>query len=447
MYEFIYPLSIHDENIEMVKDLMTMFEISYVQDEKALVCSTQVDFKTSPETWVRTNLSRISLGLFPIYTIDIDFSFSDDYARLNGWDFKDIVLKYATYLAYAKLSDSFPIIKSSITNIYVNPDLSVDVALPTYSLVQKLKLYMIEYLNQGISFGTDNMEVSKANLTGKWNIIRCKDLIDGVKKRWEIQQLDPDACPMVFNNGNDEILIHRSRLTIQHPSPKIQVPSLLEAMKKYYSSCHDNLEAVVLEKINDMNLEEILKLVPIEEAGKRYCFLESTISQLEKQENPLTRRPFTEKSILTYQQLENGLRGLFDVGVLYGLYPSVPTKERVEVQSGIPRIARIFVDEKHRDLLGNIFLVEIVFDDGSVSSLFEISLPMVELDRIKILRENVERLWPTGYFLNLWQTAVYLNTEKISINSILDKKFLHAGSSIYDGNVALEALKHAEQNF
>jgi hypothetical protein len=507
---FAYPIGMHDlEDVEAIKQLCSLYDIFIIDDRdlSILICQTTVDFRVTPQEWIRYNLPIIKSGEYPTFTFSFDFSFFNDYNRLYGTSFHDTILKYAAYLAYTKLSEDSPIISSSITSISINNDLSITVALPSYSLASQMKLYMMEYLSayKPISINvfeeikhnnTSNGEVhtfvnsyfSQSSLIGKsknlqkhsetWNIETCKNLREGIIKRWMIQSIDEDADPMLFKDKSDtEVLIHRSHIIDIHTfnfseeNLKLAEETLTSKLRAFYTKCHDNIEAVSLEIINEMDLDELLELIPIEEKGKTYCFSNSTIENLQKLENPLTRRPLSTKTILTKQYLEEGLRGLFDIGPLFGLYPSIPLPIKEKIDIGIIKMTREYVNENRRDLVGNIYLVEVLFEDerhtfGNPSfpqssliegrkdyqkyknetsnTLFEISLPTVNLERVSQLREYVNTLWYSGYFLSNWETAVvkYLKPKSIFLlnnNSIL----LHASDSIFDGNIAFEMLGNA----
>ena len=492
---FAYPFGIHDlEEYEIIYELCKLYEINLQtksedrslrdyniidnKDLSLLICSTSIDFRMTPQEWIRSNLPLIRTGNFPNFTFSFDFSFFNDYIRLYGSSFRNVILKYVAHLAYAKLSDEHPTIAFSVTSIRINEDLSITVALPSYFLVKKFQNYMEEYLRNGIKYIENNEnKLSDSHgfvqkLNGSWNIETCKDLREGILKRWIVQQIDPDAYPMIFldeetdSNGFTQVLIHRSPLTIAYPpgiSPfnflsssenqtsekqtedlKLAEESLMKELRAFYTKCHDNIEAVTLENINEMNLDELLKLIPIEEKGKTYCFSNTTIGNLVQLENPLTRRPLSMKSILTQQYLEDGLRGLFNIGPLFGLYESIPLPIREPINIGIPKITREYVDPNRRDLVGNIYHVEILFENTTTTPLFSKSLPTINLERVSELEEYVNTLWYEGYFLSNWASVVvkYLKPKSLAV-LVNSPVLLHASSSIFDGNTALEMLRNA----
>jgi hypothetical protein len=446
---FTYSLGTFDlDDIPVFSDLCKLFNIKVIDDSDPsnIILQTDVDFYTSPQEWLRNNLPIVKFGQFPIFTLN-DFPLEGDYQKLYGEVFRNLILKYAAYLSFAELSDEERLITPFIFFITVNDDLSVSVPLPSYKCVKKFR------------------KIMKRTLKGPLSILNCLDFQDGILQRYKVQKVDPDAYPMILSDGKKEYLLHRSpfydfqerdvergnlrddlslekREKLGEKEKEVLreeklKEELLREMRNFHSKCHDNYEAVTLENINEMNLDELLNLISIEENGKNFCFSKETISKVEN--NPLTRSPLTEKTIMKMKYLDFGLRGVFDIGVLYGLYPEVPTKVRIPVKVGTPKITRIPTNEKERQLIGNLFSVEIVFPDDFSLEIFEISLPLIELDRIDKLREAVDKLWEKGYFLSYWTSAVvhYLSPPSFSIIPI-DLSF--AKDSIFDGNKALELL-------
>ena len=431
---FTYSFGIFDiEDHEIIRELCLMYDIKIVNDKNfsTMVLQTETDFYTTPEEWLRYNLPLIRSGNYPSFTFKI-FEYNEDYQMRYGTNFKDSIMKYVAYMAYAQLSDTNEIIKSSIFSIKINEDLSISVNLPTYSLVKEYK------------------EKVRSLLKIRYIVENCKDFKDGIIKRWIVQSVDPDAYPLVFKDKTDtDILVHRSPLALEYPSPfdyskknmEKAEKELLEEMRNYYKKCHDNIEPVTLEKISDLNLDELLTLVSITENNVTYCFTNDTISKVDK--NPLTRKNLSESTLNRVKYINYGLAGVFDVGVLYGLYSEFPEKINIKTEIGIPEVKRIRTSEKERQLVGNLFSVEVLFSDGTVTPLFNISLPTVDLENIDLLKNLVDKLWSSGFFLNNWYTAVnkYLKNIKSMPVLVTDTILLHASDSIFDGNVALNYLK------
>jgi len=431
---FAYSFGIFDiEDHEIISELCLMYEINIIDntDLSTLILQTDTDFYTTPEDWLRYNLPIIRAGNYPSFTFKI-FEYNEDYQMRYGTVFKDSILNYVAHMAFAQLSDVHEIISPFIFSIKINQDLSITVNLPTYSLVKKYKENVEKLLE--LTYVTEN----------------CKNFKDGVIKRWIVQSVDIDAYPMFFKDKTDTyILVHRSPLALEYPSPfdfskknleKAEKDLLIE-MRNFYTKCHDNIEPVTLEKISEMDLDSLLKLVAITENGITYCFTDDTISKVDK--NPLTRKSLSETTLNRVKYIDYGLSGIFNVGVLYGLYEDFPEKINVNIDIGIPEVTRVRTTEKERQLVGNLFSIEVLFSDETLTPLFNISLPTVGLENIDLLKEYVNKLWSSGFFLNYWYTAVnkYLKNIKSMPVLVTDKVLLHAGDSIFDGNVALNYLK------
>ena len=498
---FNYPFGVFDvEDHELIIELCEMFNIEIIdsRDLSNLILRlpqnidtnvanasspSDVDFRITPREWLFQNLQRIKNGEYPLFTFYPQI-FYGDYNRLYGKSNIDIILKYATNLVYAELSDEHEIIKPFARDIQVHTDLSVTVALPTYDLVKDLKERLQKKLKSGISLGKQDKvplgQLENNRVYGAWNIEPCKNLKEGIIKRWIVQTVDDDAYPMIFKDfTNNEVLIHRSKKGIQYPSPfnfsknnMEEAEHLLQtALVTYYTNplfngkiCHDDLEVVTLETISEMNLDDLLKLIPITESVRSsskdqitYCFSAETLSKLENKINPVTRSPISEEILSQVNNLELGLRGLFDVGPLFGLYSEYPKKVLVppivnNKLIGIPNVVRVSsintdheLVQKERELVGSIYLIEILFEDGTSTPLFEISLPTIGFQQLDNLKEVVNELWDQGFFLSYWTSAIqkYLigKSSRRSYSVLIQNPILlNANSSIKDGERALEYL-------
>lgn len=429
---FAYSFGVFDlEDQEIIRELCMLFDIKIIddRDKTRYILQTDVDFHVSPEIWLRNALPIIRSGNYPSFTLQF-FEYDNDYERKHGNVFKDVILEYIAFMAYAQLSDIYPIIQSFSFFTRVNIDYSITVSLPSYKLVQEYR------------------EIVKRLMENKYVVEPCKSLMEGVIKRWIVQSVDNDSYPMLLK---DNMLVHRSPFisysfesfeSFESFNIEKGKTELLSKLREYYSKtkvCHDDLEPVEMEKISQMNLEELLNLIPITENGITYCFSKNTITNVDT--NPLTRKPLTDKTLLRLKYMEYGLRGLFDIGPLYGLYPDVPVKIDVKINKGIPKYTRIRVDEKQRELVGNLFLVEIVFEDGTTTPLFEISLPTVNLEKIDEMKNSVDKLWPRGFFLNYWFTVVntFLDLKSFPVLTT-NPMLLRAKDSTVDGDRALEYL-------
>ena len=432
---FTYEFGPFDtDDFEIVLQICKQFDIKVVnrKDFSKWILLCENDFSISPETWIRNAIPLVRMGQFPFFTLTMESlrekTFNNDYERKYGYIDQKYVIKYVACLSFADLSDRFPVIKEFIYSLRVNADYTISVQLPSYELVKEFEKKFNE------------------NFQKLYTVVVCENLEDAVIKRYIVQSVDDDAYPMVFSN----ILVHRSPLAKLYPSPfdfgeknvKEKRNELEIKMRQFYKTCHDNIEPVLLEKIDDFNLNELLNLIPIRENNITYCFSKDTISKVES--NPMTRTPLSDEVKKRVAFGEFGLRGYSDVGVLYGLYESGIEEEKEKEyerdynELGFIHVVRIPVEKEYRELYGNIFLVKVEFMNGIEGDIFEISLPTVGLERIDELRSYVEELWKRGFFISPWAKA--LNEENfstITTNPIL----LRAKDSIFDGNKALEYLR------
>ena len=434
---FVYEFSPFDsDDYEVVKQICKMFDIEIVnkKDPFSWILLTHVDFTTSAEVWIRNNIPLVKMGKFPSFTLHlgavVKSEYQNDYNRQHGELYTKHLIKYFALMAFAQLSDTYSEIKPFIYNLQVNSDYSVTLNLPSISLIR-------EFSNTFDSI-YDNA-----------NVLLAKNLNEAIIKRYIISNVDPDSYPISISGEGQEIIIHRSPLANTYPSPfdfseenMIKSAKELEdKMKIFYRTCHDNLEPVSLEEINNMKLEDLLNLIPITENNITYCFSKETIEKVDS--NPLTRTPLSEEIKQRFEKMEYGLRGYFDVGILFGLY-SNDTDQVVDYSKfGLTQVVRIPVEAEHRKLYGNLFLVKVLFADGTESDLFEISLPTVNLEKIDELKYTVDKLWNSGFFLNAWLKFLLHSDEYEEKNFFvfINKDILlHAKDSIYDGEKALNFL-------
>src|SRR5581483_8809733 len=120
--------------------------------------------------------------------------------------------------------------------------------------------------------------------------------------------------------------------------------------------------------------------------------------------NPLTRVSLSPSIKRYLEHLEMGWRGYFNMPnkssnnniQLFGLFENIPEEKKIKVDIGVVRMIRQNTNldnssplwkemldkynKAKRELVGNLFLVQILFPDGSAEKLFEIALPTIELD-------------------------------------------------------------------
>lgn len=445
-----YSFNIFDLNDkDYVRNLCKLYEIEIVDESPNFLILRNlknIDFKTSLYEWIQYNLPIIKSGNFPVFSISGNWQddwTNTDFQRLNGTVFKKLVLKYIAIVAYSKLASFHPFTGPFIFLTDVNEDFSIRVSLPNFKMAEELKKYIEE-------------EYKDINLL---YIESCRDFLEGIVKRKFLQEKDPSSNSLLLKDSKgDDFLIFKSALVIQMPPvfPPLfkEVEKDMDTKKEVFRQqlirhfsnsklCHDDTEPVKLEKISDLSFEDLLFLIPVEENKVSYCFTMDTLSKIDK--NPITRSPFSPSSIMKINYIEMGLRGFFDVNTLFGLLPDVPLKKNISVD-GIVNMQRIKTEGLERELLGNLFLIKVLFKNGRETELMEICLPTVGLELIDESKDLSQKLWKAGYFLDYFNSAVALYIDKKDykgINFVLtDPTFLNAGTSLVDGNMALEKMRN-----
>lgn len=451
---FSYSLGIHNiEDNQLVHEIASLWntEVVYSDDIDLIILKTDSDFGIQPELWFQYNIDLVKRGQFPSITIYglWQFKIGGDYNQIYGKNWYAAILHYAALLAYKKLGEEDPFIQPFTHTVKVNNDYSITLSLPTYNHVITFKKYLDEIL-----YGFRGMEHQGQQ---SWYAEPCKDLMDGVVKRYYVQSIDPRSMPMVIPNVYEDgkieqVLVFRSpALSIYTPdSPfdfdKVDMDNikqeLVNDLKQYYGLCHDKFEPVLRDKINDMDLDDLLSLVEVKERPDQptYCFSKDTILNLTHPINPLTRRPFTEQIIVKAMLIEWGLRGIFNVGPLIGMYEDIPRRKSISPTVGSPLFDKLKIDDMLHSITGDIYSVEIGFQDGIISPLFEIAT-----SSRKELETLVNDLWKHGFFLNYWTSSLEKYSDNLTSYSVITSNplLLHGADSKVDGERAMNYLRES----
>src|SRR5690606_17860646 len=103
--------------------------------------------------------------------------------------------------------------------------------------------------------------------------------------------------------------------------------------------------------------------------GPTYCYSHSTLLSLEHPISPISRQPLPDHVLIKAMLVEWGLRGLFNVGPLVGLYPDFPKKIIIEPRAGSILINKEIVEPIRKTVTGNIYDISVGFSDGSLTDL------------------------------------------------------------------------------
>ena len=217
---FRYEISINNiKDYYLVKELSSLWSIEVVSDNPTnLVLKTTSDLGTTPIEWIRTNLEYIKLGSFPTITLYGDwqqYKVGGDYNQIYGKIHYDALLNYLGLLVYKGVIDHDPFLSPFISQLRINPDLSITISVPTYNHSIMFKTKINEILNQ------DELIYNET----------CDGLEDGLAKRQYVyNNLDDKSYPMILPHRwmedgeikHSEILIFRSPLV----KSGIDIPNL-----------------------------------------------------------------------------------------------------------------------------------------------------------------------------------------------------------------------------
>jgi len=451
---FFFELGIHNLSDKLIIEELTNLwntDIVYSDDTHIILKSSDlVDFGTLPELWFQNNIDTVKRGEFPSITLYGEWQrkVGGDYNEVYGKPWNYAIIHYGALLSYRRLGLEDPFIQPFTHTTKINNDLSITISVPTYSHVLKFKEYLNEILN---GYFDKDMEHF-------WYVEPCKDLLDGVIKRWYVQSIDKKALAMVlkqvYSDGkSDEILIYRSpavALDYNKNSPlnldNIKMDDIRnrfqQALKDYYMGlCHGNMEPVTLDDIVKMDLSQLLNLIEIKENNTTYCYETSTLLNLNPAVSPMTRQPIHDNVLIKSILLEWGLRGLFDIGPVTGLYSDYPNKILVSPKNGVPMIVKEEVNDIVRQVTGDIYSVSVGFSDGTITDLFEIAT-----ENPNELKKLVNDLWNKGAFLSYSTSALEKYGTLQSYSVIVLNPLLRNGSnSKNDGQRAMDYLKVLNQ--
>lgn len=455
---FSIKLGIHNiADVLLIDEMAKLWDTEIVYDKDMLniiLKHNHVEFGTLPELWFQHNLNFVKKGDFPFITLYglWQFKVGGDYNQIYDKHWNQAIIQYGALLAYRKLGEEDPFIQPYTHTVTVNNDLSITLALPTYNHTVRFREYFNDILNGYVGMEHQGEQI--------WFAEPVKDLLDGVIKRWYIQTIDKRSMPMVlkqiYEDGRtEEILIFRSPavglyysdspLDFENVNMEEVRNIFIETLRDYYKLCHGNTEPVLLENIDTMDLAELLDLIEIQERrnGPTYCYSSRTLLNLVQPISPITRRPLPDHIFIKAMLMEWGLRGLFGVGPLLGLYSGMPSKILVEPKSGVPIINKVTIPPIQHAVTGDIYSVSVGFTDGTLTDLFEIAT-----DNLAELKRLIEELWNSGFFLSYWVSAVqkYSDTMNSFVVIITSPLLLQGADSKSDGERAMNYLKESADN-
>ena len=152
-----------------------------------------------------------------------------------------------------------------------------------------------------------------------------------------------------------------------------------------------------------MDLSDLLNIVKVKESNITYCYTNNTLLNLTDLLNPITKRSLKPEVLDKARLMEWGWRGLFDIGIITGLYQDLPNKILIPPNTGKIVINKVSIDSLLYKITGDVYSVEVEYSDGTINPLFDIATE--DKDKLETI---VNELWNKGYFLGYWSSSIVL---------------------------------------
>lgn len=447
---FTYDISLQNiSDITIIPDVSQLWDWEYIYDKDmvTVVLKQRIDqnLGTIPSFWLQHGLEKIREGQFPETTLYGQWQFNylvdEDISQYKA------IVYYGAVMAYYHLGLDDPYIQGFTQAVKVNPDLSITISVPTYKHLKEYKAYLNETL------------VGYINDDSPLNILvePCKDLEECIVKKYYVQLCDPKAHTLILPVDGINVLVTRTPLLDQnnyifdfndgelnetYNSLDDVKAELMKNLKEYYKTCSGYKEPVTLDNIGDMDITQLLNLIKIDERSNQpsFCYDRNTILSLDPPVNPMSRRPININILMKAMMWEWGLRGLFDIGPLHGLYQDFRIKTYVQPNLGSIIIDEEIIDPILQQSLGKVYNVDVKFPDNSTYPMFQIAT-----ENLDELKNTTDKLWNKGFFLNYWVGAVqkYSDGMESFAPNIDNPLLLSASDNKNAGTRAMEFLKES----
>jgi len=393
-------------------EIAKMMNITYIEEPNKLICKN--DNKCDSQ-WFNQSYEQIITNSIPKYIIEGEWQLNESWGNKNEIKVK---LYLAAFLAYSQLIKFNEILSDFITEIKIFDDLSIQIPITT--------------LDDIINF-EEQLMINMSNLI-QWNVLKCDNFIDGLIKRWYITQKYQYLISLVIKIDNNEYLIINTpdRSNFDLPTNlSIAETSLTSYLKEQFYQCHDQLEPITYENINEMSLSQLINIIMIKDTptSPTYCFLNENLQKLTV--NPITRIPFTDETQRKIANHEWALRGIYSLNKLKGIITDNNVKTIIKPTSGKVVITPNQIDNQL------IQSVDIQLDDTSYLFLFDI----MTKDTTK-LYQLVTKLWNCGWFLGSWGSALMKNFNEISSHLNISCQLLRSSDSPDDGESTMRYLEN-----
>lgn len=467
---------INEQNRYVYAEIAKMWrgKVIKFETETPMIIKSEIKFSSiSAPIWYYNAMNSILDLKLPKYRI---YDITDlRWQRTFKTSVKEIKIRlsYTVIKAYASLILKYPILAPYFNNPKVYDDLSIEASFSSYEQVESYKELLRSEMYQD------------SHTILRYKLLSVNNLIDGIAVRWFFSQYRNDLKSLIIDNDDGIFVLLDTQVTENIPSidsNKISVlrENLENFLKSYLKICdplsiysdikqsdikYSDIES---SKINDLNLEQLLYLIPIFEQDNAICISSKILDQMDVLINPLTGQLLDNKIISLYRNIEWGYKGYFTVGKLKGLLESPPIKYSIPIEIGESEINSI-IDNKSQN---QIFIIEIIFfnlnfinynSDEKYSYIFELDQNKTsnkkdindedygvlvwlmnltfndKLDNDKIEKELkvlIDRLWKNSWFLSDWAISFYQKRQKMS-----RVDFIHNFHSLYKEDLEGDEVK------
>lgn len=400
-----------------------------IRDRKEILIQSP-EMNINAQKWHSQSTDEIENNLIPKWSIsaslDLEVSLENRLRRM-----------YQAIVAYSKVVDKYDVLSSFIYELTVTSNLEI---LAHFGLPEHLD-YFREILT--------SVQEDQIN-----TFIRT----EAVENIAIYRYLLPNAKPLGIKIDDQYYLVALGSQEI----PKLNSKGLVEALRGAFNKCLNQEDLITLESIDQMSLDQLLRLVPIQEADTVYCMTTDTVSKLVSPTNPFTRNPISENILAYYTYIDYGIMGYYPIGPLEGLMET-PVKRTIKiVEVGEPKVSSLINEEVQYvdfelELRSSDFLIyeEDVDEtegtegaEGAEAKKETINLftAMVPLNAdLKEIEDRFTQVWRSGLLLSPWCYLCLQSRGKLSRYIILRNEILSSGvEMISKGDRLLNYLRRLE---
>ena len=299
---FALPESLHNtptyEQSVLYTELATMKKIPIHQkDTIPIVLQSQLDFTIDIESWFNQSLNHIQTNSLPRFIITGWWQYDPSIGGPVSPDNNAFKAKiyFAAYRAYIQLIAKNPILGTSIIDLRVLEDFSIEIPITSFNDV--------DIFRQALSITMTNIV--------QWYVTTNTSLFDSLIKRWYIIQNYKLPNMSILVNDIEFLVVQTSRndlITIPSDLTETRL-SLNSSLRQYYSQlCNSDIEPITLEQISNLDLEDLLQLIIVQTGNTQYCYTSSSLSNLPRPTDPISRAFFTDKQTFMIYNDTWGLR-------------------------------------------------------------------------------------------------------------------------------------------